>query len=84
MPDGISVSRNPLQPSCSVLTPTVAHSSRSRLDEVLGIFRLFLSLAPALSLVSYDPGDPSWNTATSKTSASNWIGIIEAHWADLS
>ncbi|HXF06909.1 MAG TPA: DNA translocase FtsK [Blastocatellia bacterium] len=67
----------------SVGTSTVAHSSRSRLDEVLGILCLFFSLVLALSLVSYDPGDPSWNTATSKTSASNWIGIIGAHLADL-
>lgn len=67
----------------SVGTSTVSHSSRSRLDEVLGILCLFLSLVLALSLVSYDPGDPSWNTATGKGGARNWIGVIGAHLADL-
>lgn len=67
----------------SVGTSTVSRSSRSRLDEVLGILCLFLSLVLALSLVSYDPGDPSWNTATGKVGARNWIGVIGAHLADL-
>jgi len=49
----------------------------------MGILLVFFSLGLALSLVSYDPGDPSWNTVTSKGRASNWIGPIGAHLADL-
>jgi S-DNA-T family DNA segregation ATPase FtsK/SpoIIIE len=54
-----------------------------RIDEAVGIVVLVFALALLLSLVSFDPTDPSWNVETIDRGSANWIGIIGAHLADL-
>jgi len=49
----------------------------------MGILLLFLSLVILLSLVSYSPQDPSWNTITVSERVHNLIGPIGSHLADL-
>lgn len=67
------------QPSAS--TPGV--SRRRRVDEAVGILGLVSALAVLLSLVSFDPGDASFNVTTPKTETANWMGPLGAHLADL-
>lgn len=55
----------------------------SRLRELTGIVYLFLALALLFALASYDPLDPSWNTATGRRPAANRIGLAGAHAADF-
>ncbi|MEW6734810.1 MAG: DNA translocase FtsK 4TM domain-containing protein, partial [Acidobacteriota bacterium] len=57
-------------------------SSHPRLSEALGVLLLAFSLAILLSLISYDPLDPAWNVATTRTHAINWIGSFGAWLAD--
>jgi S-DNA-T family DNA segregation ATPase FtsK/SpoIIIE len=54
---------------------------RSRSSEAAGLLLLAIGLLVWLSLVSYHPGDPSWNTATGAP-ARNLIGPVGAHLAD--
>ncbi len=44
---------------------------------------LLLGLAIVLSLVSYSPADPSWNTATAFARTHNLLGQFGAQWADF-
>ena len=39
-------------------------TQHKRLNEALGFVLLAIALVLWLSLISYQPGDPSWNTAT--------------------
>ncbi len=55
----------------------------SRLNEAGGVILLFLSILLTLSLVSYHPVDPSWNTATGSEVAGNLVGSVGSHLADL-
>ncbi len=51
-----------------------------RLKEIFGITLLGLSIILFLSLISYNPKDPSWwNSTLYQGSVSNWIGIIGAN-----
>jgi S-DNA-T family DNA segregation ATPase FtsK/SpoIIIE len=54
-----------------------------RLNEVVGIVFVAASIALTLSLVSYFPQDPSWNTAANPTEVRNLIGVAGAHLADV-
>jgi S-DNA-T family DNA segregation ATPase FtsK/SpoIIIE len=54
-----------------------------RLNEALGLVCLAAALAVSLSLVSYQPLDPSWNTASGAVRAQNLIGQTGAWMADL-
>ncbi len=54
-----------------------------RLNEAIGVVFLFLSLFLTLSLVSYHPSDPSWNTTTGPVAPGNLTGSIGSHLADL-
>lgn len=54
-----------------------------RLNEVLGLVWLAAALFATLALISYDPHDPSWNTATADVPAHNLVGTIGAHLADF-
>ena len=54
-----------------------------RLNEAAGLVFLFAGLFFTLSLISYHPEDPSWNTASSAVRAHNLTGIAGAHVADL-
>jgi S-DNA-T family DNA segregation ATPase FtsK/SpoIIIE len=58
-------------------------SRHSRLNEAAGLILSLLGLAVLLSLLSYSPADPSWNTATSADHTHNLLGIFGAQWADL-
>jgi S-DNA-T family DNA segregation ATPase FtsK/SpoIIIE len=58
-------------------------SRHSRLNEAAGLILSLLGLAVLLSLLSYSPTDPSWNTATSPDHTHNLLGIFGAQWADL-
>ena len=55
----------------------------SRLAEAIGLLCLLAGLALLLSLVSYFPDDPSWNTAAGAVHARNLIGRSGAYTADL-
>jgi S-DNA-T family DNA segregation ATPase FtsK/SpoIIIE len=55
---------------------------RRRLSEALGIVLFFAALLLFLTLVSYDHGDPSWNSAASAPTH-NWVGPYGAHVADV-
>ncbi len=54
-----------------------------RLNEALGLVFLFAGVFVILSLVSYYPLDPSWNTATSAVKPHNLTGAAGAHISDL-
>jgi S-DNA-T family DNA segregation ATPase FtsK/SpoIIIE len=55
----------------------------SRLAEAVGLLCLLVGLALLLSLVSYFPEDPSWNTAAGALHARNLIGKSGAYTADV-
>ncbi|HEY1217065.1 MAG TPA: DNA translocase FtsK 4TM domain-containing protein, partial [Bryobacteraceae bacterium] len=42
-----------------------------------------LGLAVVLSLISYSPADPSWNTASGAVRTHNLLGLFGAQWADF-
>jgi len=55
----------------------------SRLNEVVGFLLLLGGLGLALSLASYSPLDPSWNTATGVVRPGNLMGRFGAYFSDL-
>jgi S-DNA-T family DNA segregation ATPase FtsK/SpoIIIE len=55
---------------------------RRRLRELVGVILVFGALAILATLVSYRPGDPSFNTATTGA-ARNFLGVPGAYAADL-
>ncbi len=55
----------------------------ARLNEAAGLILFLLGLAVLLSLGSYAPADPSWDTATSASHTHNLLGIFGAQWADF-
>ncbi len=63
----------------------MAFASRrgSKWDELLGLVSLSLTLVIFLSLISYDPSDPSFNVVSYKEGFSNYIGKFGAYLADL-
>ncbi len=54
-----------------------------RLNEAAGVVYLLGAIVLALSLVSFHPSDPSWNTATPQHRAVNLIGRAGSFSADL-
>ncbi|MFN9918654.1 MAG: DNA translocase FtsK [Acidobacteriota bacterium] len=54
-----------------------------RLNEVLSFVFLFFGLGVMLSLISYSPLDPSWNTASSTVQPANLLGRAGSHFSDL-
>jgi S-DNA-T family DNA segregation ATPase FtsK/SpoIIIE len=54
-----------------------------RAREVFGLLCVFVCLAALLSLATYDPADPSWNTASPADPPHNAIGRLGASAADL-
>jgi S-DNA-T family DNA segregation ATPase FtsK/SpoIIIE len=70
-----------MKPIRIVLSPT-----RSRPANVfLGLALLLVSLLFLLSLATYHPTDPSWNTSTDTIGprmAANWVGIVGAGFSD--
>ncbi|MBI3950132.1 MAG: DNA translocase FtsK [Acidobacteria bacterium] len=63
--------------------PQESPIARRRVDEIVGIVVLVLSLALLLSLISFNPADAAWNVETQSRETANWIGVIGAHVADL-
>jgi S-DNA-T family DNA segregation ATPase FtsK/SpoIIIE len=63
----------------NILGPTRFH----RLNEAGGLVFLFAGIFLILSLTSYHPQDPSWNSATSTAHAQNLIGLAGSYTADL-
>ena len=61
------------------LGPTRFH----RLNEAAGLVFLFAGLLLTLSLVSYSPQDPSWNSVSGLLKPHNLIGLTGAHIADF-
>lgn len=56
----------------------------SRLNrEILGVVIFVLALLIALSLISYDPADRSFNTPSGSLQTQNWGGIVGAYLSDL-
>ncbi|MFZ0662953.1 MAG: DNA translocase FtsK [Acidobacteriaceae bacterium] len=72
-----------MKPLKLVTTPT----RNRRLNELIGLLALTAAILLFLSLLSYRPTDPSWNTVggfgTGVRPAHNWIGLIGAWVADL-
>jgi S-DNA-T family DNA segregation ATPase FtsK/SpoIIIE len=65
-----------------LLTPTENH----RLNELFGFLGCTMGLLVALSLLSYNPHDASLNVSalgSGAHNATNWIGPVGAHGADL-
>ncbi len=65
-----------------ILTPT----ENKRINEMIGFVGLSLAILLALSLLSYNPLDASFNVAARAPAsgpARNWIGPVGAHTADL-
>jgi DNA segregation ATPase FtsK/SpoIIIE, S-DNA-T family len=58
-------------------------SRHARLNEAAGLILSLLGLGVLLSLLSYSPADPSWDTATSAGTIHNLLGVFGAQWADL-
>lgn len=58
-------------------------SANNRLNEVTGVVFLAVGVFLLLSLVTYQPGDPSWNTATGLERAGNWTGRFGSTLADF-
>ena len=58
-------------------------TSRPRLNEAVAVVFLFAGLLLLISLVSYNPFDPSWNTATSVAKPINLMGRLGAFLADF-
>ncbi len=54
-----------------------------RLRELTGVVLVVVGVAVLLALLSYDPSDPSWNTAAGKPQPANKIGLVGSHCADL-
>ncbi len=67
---------------------TYAPTRSRRLNEVCGLFVMALAVLLILSLVSYTPADPSFDTVGGGTSnlahpTRNWTGLTGAYFADL-
>ncbi len=67
---------------------TYAPTRSRRLNEVCGLFVLALAALLILSLMSYNPADPSFNTVGGETAdaahlSRNWTGLTGAYFADL-
>ena len=58
-------------------------TSNPRLSEPLGLILLAAAVGVVLSLVSYHPLDPSWNTAAGADEAQNLVGLPGAWFSDI-
>src|SRR5581483_9605779 len=65
------------------LLPDTMRAGLSRLVARLwGGLIMLVAIATALALFSYNPKDPSWNTATS-LQPHNWLGSVGSYGADF-
>ena len=63
-------------------SPEIRAAFKLRLGQLAGLALAVAALLLVLALVSYNPHDPSINTATSRHPA-NWVGLAGATTADL-
>jgi len=63
-------------------TATRAPKTNTRGNEIISVILLAAAVLVFLCLVSYNPMDPTLNTASSQK-VQNWIGVIGANFADL-
>jgi S-DNA-T family DNA segregation ATPase FtsK/SpoIIIE len=68
-----------MKPIRIVLAPTRSRS----LNIFLGLGLALAALLVFLALATYQPSDPSWNTASSLTQPRNWMGLFGASLSDL-
>jgi S-DNA-T family DNA segregation ATPase FtsK/SpoIIIE len=54
----------------------------SRLNEIIAVVLLAVSVLIFLCLISYNPSDPTFNTASSQR-VQNWIGVVGANVAEF-
>ena len=74
--------------NCSSIFPLwrmtfLSPARHSRLNEVVGFLLFLLGLGIALSLASFSPSDPSWDTANQVVRTQNLLGRLGAFTADL-
>ncbi|HEX8184291.1 MAG TPA: DNA translocase FtsK 4TM domain-containing protein, partial [Blastocatellia bacterium] len=62
---------------------TKPSNKKSIANEVLAVVLAAIATLLMLSLVTYDPKDPSWNSIGSKQSPSNIIGVAGAYVGDI-
>ncbi|MFY9607104.1 MAG: DNA translocase FtsK [Blastocatellia bacterium] len=62
---------------------TKPSSTKSLANEVLAVVLVAASVLLLLSLVTYDPRDPSWNSVGPEQEARNLIGVLGAHIGEL-
>ncbi len=48
-------------------------------NEIIGLILIGIGIVILLALISYDSGDPSWNSVSERTRARNWVGPMGAH-----
>jgi len=66
-----------------VLMPDNMRAAVSRfMSRLRGGLIMLAAIATALALISYNPQDPSWNTAAS-AHPHNWLGTTGSYGADL-
>src|SRR5262245_54032350 len=66
--------------------PYVVPSEHRRINEFVGLVLATLAILIALSLVSFNPDDPSFNISTNPRfagSATNFVGVVGSYVADL-
>ena len=68
--------------STTFASPEIRAAVRLRLGQLGGVALAIAALLLLLSLMSYNPRDPSFNTATAGRAA-NWVGVAGATTADL-
>ena len=65
----------------------VVPSEHRRINEFVGLVLATVAILIALSLVSFNPDDPSFNISTNPRfagSATNFVGVVGSYMADLS
>jgi S-DNA-T family DNA segregation ATPase FtsK/SpoIIIE len=67
----------------AIKSRTKPSSKKSLANEVLAVVLAAAAALLALSLVTYDPKDPSWNSIGPQRPPSNIIGVVGAHAADF-
>ena len=58
-------------------------SANRRWNEFIGLLWIALALLGGLSLVTFSPADPSFNTTAAAGTVHNWVGTVGAYAADL-
>ena len=51
-------------------------------NEIIGLILIGIGIVILLALISYDSGDPSWNSVSERTRARNWVGPMGAKVSD--